>query len=421
MDLVMDQAFTPLNHAIALHQSGELHRAIPLYQNFLTIHPDRFDAYMNLGIALEQSGQTQAAIDAYRNAILLNSNYSDAHYNLGNLLAQTGQLAEAVSHYQETLRLAPQHADAALNAGNVLLHMANPAGAREMYRCAISINPDFARAHYNLGLALCRTNLISEGFQAWSHAAGLLRRDISHQPGHLERQASLLTTPMAENLGHRAPGRALNSSSMSGATAQWAVRRPGFAVIDDALSSRALVALRNFCWTADVWRTTHRDGYLIATPENGFSCPLLAQIAEELRQTMSTILTNHPLHYLAGFKYHSQGQGTGVHADNAAVNVNLWITPDEANRDPEHGGILVWDTPSPEIDSTSYNGNTSDIRAYLADRKATPTAIPYRANRMIVFDSHLFHETDIYDFRDGLQNQRINITFLFGDRAAKES
>ena len=43
--------------------------------------------------------------------------------------------------------------------------------------------------------------------------------------------------------------------------------------------------------------------------------------------------------------------------------------------------------------------------------------MPYRANRAVVFDSDLFHETDAIRFRDGYLNRRINITLLYGNRA----
>jgi hypothetical protein len=42
--------------------------------------------------------------------------------------------------------------------------------------------------------------------------------------------------------------------------------------------------------------------------------------------------------------------------------------------------------------------------------------IPYRANRAVIFDSDLFHETDRIEFRDGYKNRRINITMLYGRR-----
>ena len=44
--------------------------------------------------------------------------------------------------------------------------------------------------------------------------------------------------------------------------------------------------------------------------------------------------------------------------------------------------------------------------------------VPYRANRAVIFDSDLFHETDRIAFKEGYLNRRINITMLFGRREA---
>ena len=40
--------------------------------------------------------------------------------------------------------------------------------------------------------------------------------------------------------------------------------------------------------------------------------------------------------------------------------------------------------------------------------------IPYRQNRIVVFDSALYHKTDSFRFREGYENRRINLTLLFG-------
>ena len=42
--------------------------------------------------------------------------------------------------------------------------------------------------------------------------------------------------------------------------------------------------------------------------------------------------------------------------------------------------------------------------------------VPYRANRAVIFDSDLFHETDTIRFKDGYLNRRINVTMLYGRR-----
>jgi hypothetical protein len=38
-----------------------------------------------------------------------------------------------------------------------------------------------------------------------------------------------------------------------------------------------------------------------------------------------------------------------AHADNSALNVNFYIAPDNANLDPEHGGMEIWDVAAPDV------------------------------------------------------------------------
>ena len=151
--------------------------------------------------------------------------------------------------------------------------------------------------------------------------------------------------------------------------------------------------------------------------EHGFAPPLMAQIAEELRAVYPTIIEDHPLLHFWAFKYDSSLHGIKKHADFAAVNVNFWITPDDANLDPAHGGLVVWDVAAPlDWNFAKYNAAEEDILSFLAREKAKPVTIPYRANRAVIFDSDLFHETDTIHFKPGYENRRINVTLLFGRR-----
>ena len=104
-------------------------------------------------------------------------------------------------------------------------------------------------------------------------------------------------------------------------------------------------------------------------------------------------------------------------ADFATVNVNFWITRDDANLDPQSGGLVIWDKCAPrEWDFAAYNGEAAPIREFLARSKARSVRVPYRANRAVIFDSDLFHETDRMDFKPGYENRRINVTLLYGRR-----
>jgi len=167
-----------------------------------------------------------------------------------------------------------------------------------------------------------------------------------------------------------------------------------------------------------MWRASYHNGYLGAFPEHGFACPLLGQIADELRGAFPAIFRDHSLNYMWGFKYDSSLAGIGIHADQAAVNVNFWITPDEANLDPESGGLAIWDVAAPmEWDFAKFNGDTPAIQDFLTRNNANPIKVPYRANRAVIFDSDLFHATDTIRFKEGYLNRRINVTMLYGRRA----
>jgi hypothetical protein len=95
--------------------------------------------------------------------------------------------------------------------------------------------------------------------------------------------------------------------------------------------------------------------------------------------------------------------------------LNLYITPDEANLDPDTGGMLIWNVAArDERELRRYNGSDSEIREYLQRSQAQTTRVAHRANRAVLFKSSLFHKTDICRFREGYLNKRINVSFLFG-------
>ena len=110
-------------------------------------------------------------------------------------------------------------------------------------------------------------------------------------------------------------------------------------------------------------------------------------------------------------------KGINVHADFAAINVNFWITPKEANLNPDSGGLIVYDVEAPkEWDFNTFNNNEQKIKEELKKSKGNTKVIPYNENRAVIFNSNLFHETDSYEFKEGYENRRINVTLLFGHR-----
>ena len=45
------------------------------------------------------------------------------------------------------------------------------------------------------------------------------------------------------------------------------------------------------------------------------------------------------------------------------------------------------------------------------------TVVPYRCNRVVMFQSDLFHRSDFFEFdQQAYANRRTNLTYLFGKR-----
>ena len=163
-----------------------------------------------------------------------------------------------------------------------------------------------------------------------------------------------------------------------------------------------------------------KPGYLGAYLHEGFAPEILLRLSQELRTRLPGVIRQLPLQSLWAYKYDSamQGTGIGLHADVAVVNVNFWITEDEANLDPALGGLLVHERKAPkEWSFMKYNTDWEAIVDFLESAGSVPVRVPYRANRAVIFDSDLFHATDSPRFKEGYANRRINVTLLYGQRA----
>ena len=421
-----------------LVRQNRLDQALTSFLRAVDIKADFAEAHNNIGhILLQQEKLNEAAI-SFRRALAIKPRYAEAFCNLGTTLGKQGGLEEAEAFCLEALSIRPSYAEAHSNLGNVFKMQGRLCEAEASYRKAIAARPEFPEAYKQLGCVLCEQHRIEEGFAALTHHAELsygpgraLRPGpvVPHKSRHDREQYAYLTGVEApegeailENLrladGSRVDGPAVNPrNTITEIEDEWRHRRPQIVVIDNLLTDEALNKLRHFCWGSTIWRMIYDGGYLGALPEHGFACPLLAQIAEELRTTYANIFGDHPLLHSWAFKYDSDLSGIKLHADFAAVNVNFWITPDDANLDPDSGGLVVWDVAAPlDWDFMRYNTAEKEIREFLARERSKAVAIPYRANRAVIFDSDLFHETGAIRFKRGYLNRRINVTLLYGSR-----
>jgi Flp pilus assembly protein TadD len=398
-----------LGGLLAAH--GDAAEAIALLRRAVAVAPASAAAYYNLALGLKNSGDLAGAIEQYQAAVALKPDYVDGWHNLGNALLDLGRVEEAAAAYESATKVrrrpgAPQIGDAfaKMNPGKLRHDIEQLRYLGERGR--IGAEAQAAAADYEAALTLLPANLSGP-------AASLLPLDLRRRLA--PRYDRLLYRPPTE----REPGGAVNPALDAAAIeADYRRHAPGITVIDGFLTSPALESLRRFCLEATVWfESRYANGYLGAFLDDGFCCPLLLQIAEELRRALPGIFGQHTLRKLWGFKYDSHLTGIPMHADFAAVNVNFWVTPGDANLDPEGGGLIVWDKEAPlDWDFAKYNNDQPALRRFLAESQARPVNVPHRQNRVVIFNSDLIHETAPLKFRDGYENRRVNITMLYGKR-----
>ncbi len=401
-----DEALAAMDRLVALrpddieirHHRANLRRerkqldsALSDYAFVLKARPDLAETWSNRGAVLSEMGRNTEALESLDRALTLQPDMPAALSNRGFALRELGRFEESLADLDRAIALAPDHAPGHANRGKVLSEM-------------MRLGESFA--------SFVRAGEIAYGHPAPPGPAHKQRHD-DEQRAWLAAQGMRGDGPLAIVGGGRIAGRAVNPANAAAVTETWARSEPKIVVIDNLLSPEALDALRRYCLGSGLWRTPYPQGYLGAFPESGFAAPLLAQVAEELAETFGDIFAAHPLRYHWTFKYDSDMDGIGIHADEAAVNVNFWIKPDAANLDPASGGLVIWDRAAPlEWDFAKYNADESAAYDFLAKSGAQPVTVPYRSNRAVIFDSNLYHRTDSIRFAPGYENRRINITML---------
>ena len=199
------------------------------------------------------------------------------------------------------------------------------------------------------------------------------------------------------------------------AALQRAANRRGH-VSTTCLRRRHSLGLKRYLLESTIWHDfNHIGGFVASYLEDGLACPLLLQIADELRTTFPELLGKHPLTQAWAFKGLEAHAAIDAHADDAAISVNFWVTPNEANLNPDGGGLAVCRVPPPVAwEVRDYNADKHRIVAFLEQNATDTLILPYRENRAVLFESRLFHRSDAPEFAIGYENHRINVTLLFG-------
>jgi tetratricopeptide (TPR) repeat protein len=423
--------------AMARFQTGRLAEAESAYRAALKVAPRDPAATHNLGVVIAAQGRHQDAVGYFDKAIGADPAFASAHYNRAVAKMALGETREAISAFERAARLEPEHYEAHRALGFLWL----PPGERGRALDHLARTYELRRGDDRTTIALKSLTMatrhkLEHDAEQFLHLSQRTRdrprfelraRNYRAVAGQLSNTLTKLSEAQFDVLGddyntpihlRAAPeiaGGAVNRcENLNLLTAQF--DEQGVAVVDDLLTPRALETLERFLLESTIWHDfSHIDGFVASYLEDGLACPLLLQIADELRHRFPDILGEHRLSQAWAFKGLKAQSAVDIHADDAAVSVNFWVTQTPANLDPEHGGLVVCRAPPPDDwEIKDYDDDQKRIVTFLEQNANDGLIVPYRQNRAVVFRSRLFHHSDRPEFAAGYENHRINLTLLYG-------
>jgi len=425
--------------AMAHHKAGRLREAEAAYGAALDISPGHAIAAHNLGVVAAAQGKHLSAIGHFDNAIAAEPRYASAHYNRAVALERLGRRREAIANFGRACAIEPEHYDSHRALGFLWLAEGERGRALDHFARTYELRRGDDRtgiADQSLSTATrgkllhdaAQFQLLSERrrdglrFAALARAYAEVAKDVSEgvtslSSHQLDRLGNNYNTSInvfsAPEMINGAVNKQLNRDAL---TRQFKASRTGVVFFDHLLTPQALASLRRYLLESTIWHDfSHIRGFVASYLEDGLACPLLLQVVHELRVIFPELLGDAPLAQAWAFKGLESSAAIDIHADDAAVSVNFWVTPTQANLSPDHGGLVICRVPPPpQWKVKDYGDDRRRIVAFLERHAGERLIVPYRENRAVLFDSRLFHYSDALKFAQGYENHRINVTLLFG-------
>jgi tetratricopeptide (TPR) repeat protein len=423
--------------AMARFQAGQLAEAERTYRAALSLVPADPAVTHNLGVAVAAQGRHRAAIGCFEEALRADPSFVSAHFNRGVALMQLGETNEAIKALSRASMLDPQLYEAHRALGFLWLSRGERGRALDHFARTYDLRRGDDRT------TIARKSLTTATRRKIEHDAEqflylsqrtrdrsrfeILARSYRAVAAQLPNEVTAVSEVQIDLLGEdyntainlrAAPevaGGAVNTRTDRDALAKQFDLR-GAIFVDDLLTPQALDLLQQFLLESTIWHDfRHIDGFVASYLEDGLACPLLLQIADEIRYAFPEILGEHPLSQAWAFKGLEEQAAVDIHADDAPVSVNFWVTPTQANLDPQRGGLVVCCAPPPDDwRIEDYEADRKAIVTFLEQNAGKNLAVPYRHNRAVLFRSRLFHHSDQPKFASGYENHRVNLTLLYG-------
>jgi predicted O-linked N-acetylglucosamine transferase (SPINDLY family) len=171
--------------ALAL-QSGQLQKAVQLYDAVIAANPTHAEPFYKRANAHNGLGRSEAAIADYDRAIALNPRYAYALCNRGTVLERLNRWDDALESYDRALAIDPADFLAHCNRGSALRKLQRFNEALAAFERAVALKSDYAEAHFYLGSVLHR-------LQRYEAAVASYDKAIEFTPGKLLPFAAYLS------------------------------------------------------------------------------------------------------------------------------------------------------------------------------------------------------------------------------------
>ena len=139
-----------LSLSLAYERQGMIAQALAQGRETARIRPDSASAQMEAGKLHQRHGAYDVAEDLYRKAVRLDPASAESHYLLARLYLQTGKTGDAAKELQMTVWLDPKHIDGHLLLGRLLQMSNHVEPARNEYQLVLKLDPDNVAAGKNL-------------------------------------------------------------------------------------------------------------------------------------------------------------------------------------------------------------------------------------------------------------------------------
>ncbi|MDQ3802526.1 MAG: hypothetical protein M3416_01530 [Acidobacteriota bacterium] len=209
--------------------------------------------------------------------------------------------------------------------------------------------------------------------------------------------------------------KSINEQDWEAIEAQYAETSPyNYAVIDDFLAPDACSEVRAHLINNKGWAFMNVEGPQPVLVVRNFNLPLIHEIASALIGRLAGVLGGLSLVEHSAFMNRSNN-GLSIHSDNGLATLNIYLTPDEFNLDPEAGGLWLYDVKRGENQALhEFNSQPWCTEYFERHTKGGAVRIGYAFNRAILFDARTLHAAERMRFAGGsVASHRLNLALRF--------